>query len=730
MNSPLNNSPFPPLRPNIRYRTAMERAGFDVAYLRRQERFHLEEEQLNLNITTSELNETSEGRVGLGLTSKPTTDLSSKKYIPYTTRNQNSDSAVLPSATILTPADANGHQKNQIEREFSDVKNDLIFKFDSSAKPNILSEPLGELEGSNTSSRYNTPHVGEPTSKFNGMDPVEQSFMRLTNNTGQSADPHVDMEDMLMREDTAFSQGNLSNFSNNSKSDSNFGSKSNLVSVSLEPSASLNDAINETYSTDSHSLLTVLKSKDAETKKSSEQDSLASGNKESSRSDELKTVQEIQQSRFCSPVKQLNSPESEDVPATNDSFSGGELSTSPLELSPRSPISYDINSMLAVSGPLKYMENMDSRENTRLEVKISSQQSKRVDSFSEEFSVPTGLEDLALKDTLRQLEKKDNDAHKDPNNASVIYAPPPVIEVSDETNNQKSGKENTTAVEKLLAELDTVSLTRDTDYSDNLKSQGLNPNFGNGRTKKSSAYLSRYEPQSISIPSISHSEESTLISLQSNSTPTFYKFTENTSNGSNIQGDSPLSCRYSPCNPPLKSPRSSTEESSRSESPKQSIKYPAGKGPCRACGLEITGKGVYSKRANELSGQWHRGCFRCVECGKKFSKKVPCYILNDQPYCQQHFHIKNNSICKVCGGFIEGECRENDKNERFHVNCLKCAICDEAIQQDYYVFNKDVHICNRHDVTGLSVSDFSSSSDTNNSKNTISKRRTRLINFY
>nr|CAI6608132.1 AIF_HP1_G0030830.mRNA.1.CDS.1 [Saccharomyces cerevisiae] len=66
------------------------------------------------------------------------------------------------------------------------------------------------------------------------------------------------------------------------------------------------------------------------------------------------------------------------------------------------------------------------------------------------------------------------------------------------------------------------------------------------------------------------------------------------------------------------------------------FKYPPGEGPCRACGLEVTGKRMFSKKENELSGQWHRECFKCIECGIKFNKHVPCYILGDEPYCQKH----------------------------------------------------------------------------------------------
>ncbi|CEP63869.1 Pxl1p LALA0_S09e04324g [Lachancea lanzarotensis] len=156
-----------------------------------------------------------------------------------------------------------------------------------------------------------------------------------------------------------------------------------------------------------------------------------------------------------------------------------------------------------------------------------------------------------------------------------------------------------------------------------------------------------------------------------------------------------------------------------------SHKFPPGQGPCRACGLEVKSKSIFSKKENELSGQWHRPCFRCIKCDVKFSKHVPCYILDDDPYCQLHYHTANNSICQICYKFIEGECLENDRDERFHAACLRCFRCQEFIREDYYLFNNELPLCYNHDIDALKLEALSEFGDTT----TISKRRTRIVNF-
>ncbi|CCD25317.1 Pxl1p NDAI_0E05000 [Naumovozyma dairenensis CBS 421] len=170
-------------------------------------------------------------------------------------------------------------------------------------------------------------------------------------------------------------------------------------------------------------------------------------------------------------------------------------------------------------------------------------------------------------------------------------------------------------------------------------------------------------------------------------------------------------------------------------SPKEKKKFPPGEGPCRTCGLEITGKKIFSKNDNELSGQWHRECFQCTNCKIKFNKRIPCYILNDTPYCQQHFHEENNSICKICSNFIEGKCLENDKLERFHVDCLNCFICHKQILDEYYIFNDHVPLCADHDIDALlndglpTINKKTDNLDLFANNNKIMKRRTRLIDF-
>lgn len=153
---------------------------------------------------------------------------------------------------------------------------------------------------------------------------------------------------------------------------------------------------------------------------------------------------------------------------------------------------------------------------------------------------------------------------------------------------------------------------------------------------------------------------------------------------------------------------------------KEEVKYPPGEGPCRKCHLEIIKKRIYSK-SGELSGQWHRECFTCTVCDIQFNKQIACFVLDDLPYCEHHYHLTNGSLCQVCDQGIVGQCLEGDNGDRYHVECLKCTGCGRHIDQDYMTVNDKVYCepCTTAFLNGQGT-------ETLRSNDKIERRRTRL----
>lgn len=133
------------------------------------------------------------------------------------------------------------------------------------------------------------------------------------------------------------------------------------------------------------------------------------------------------------------------------------------------------------------------------------------------------------------------------------------------------------------------------------------------------------------------------------------------------------------------------------------------KGPrprCRGCGETITGKSVSSKDGR-LTGRYHKACFVCHVCQSPF-QTADFYILNNNPYCAQHYHQLNGTLCSACNTGIEGPClqtEEPDTNvdnnasapgscQKFHPDCFKCRTCRVVLRGDYLEWEGNVY-CER-----------------------------------
>lgn len=124
------------------------------------------------------------------------------------------------------------------------------------------------------------------------------------------------------------------------------------------------------------------------------------------------------------------------------------------------------------------------------------------------------------------------------------------------------------------------------------------------------------------------------------------------------------------------------------------------KGRCRGCGEAILGKSV-SSADGRLTGRYHKECFACCYCRIQF-QTVDFYVLKDRPYCAQHYHELNGSLCSTCDAGIEGHYLETDERQgrgpadrrKFHPECLTCRTCNVILKGEYFEWNGLVY-CER-----------------------------------
>ncbi|KAI1760441.1 hypothetical protein GGR53DRAFT_81296 [Hypoxylon sp. FL1150] len=106
------------------------------------------------------------------------------------------------------------------------------------------------------------------------------------------------------------------------------------------------------------------------------------------------------------------------------------------------------------------------------------------------------------------------------------------------------------------------------------------------------------------------------------------------------------------------------------------------RGSCKACKKLITGKSI-SSADGRLTGRYHKACFVCTTCQEPFSSST-FYVLNDQPYCEQHYHKLNGSLCGSCNRGIEGQYLEDESSKKYHPGCFRCGDCGVVLRDGYF----------------------------------------------
>ncbi len=106
------------------------------------------------------------------------------------------------------------------------------------------------------------------------------------------------------------------------------------------------------------------------------------------------------------------------------------------------------------------------------------------------------------------------------------------------------------------------------------------------------------------------------------------------------------------------------------------------RGDCKACGLAIRGKSI-SSADGRLTGKYHKACFVCTTCSEPFSS-AEFYVLDDRPYCEQHYHKLNGSLCGSCGRGIEGQYLEDESSIKYHPGCFRCLDCGRSLSDGYF----------------------------------------------
>ncbi|KAL6947513.1 hypothetical protein ACO0RG_000087 [Hanseniaspora osmophila] len=762
------SSPFPPLNPRVKYRTAMERAGFDV---------NKSEEPSADNSPNATSNNTPNA-------SK--TDL-------FELNNNGRSRAVSSSTTASTGL---GKLMNKLKNNKGTTTNNGSKSYSSSNSPSPLSAKF---------KHYNNSTNTNPDTSF--RSDIDVSRNNSTKNKGYGFN---DLTSSIVKGDTSFineneAQNDTSTYKNDTNKSITDLSKSGEFNTDLLEASKSNTDLSESGKTNvgantdndgvqkfnpnttleharqkSFDMLTASLGGDTHEKDTDKDD-----NDEDDDDDDADNVDKVSHGRQLDTSSQLdtNSPSK----AISHNIPSVVMNNSVLDQVAPLSFSSPTKSLKRVSAKDPNMEEQEQEtrpENTEI-ANLKKDQQQNLDFNHIQAEQPCNTQtSQQLHDLLSELNKASESkallansieprskgsaafgastSKLSPHLTDNVSSASTVVNDNGYINNNINTTKSTTQdnIQRALSEH--MSESSGSHYSEYSANGELPVDSQNGIkfNSKSSAYLSGFP--------LTWGKETEMLAkaLQQDEmdtkTPIDHDFDVKTGNergtGKEFQNDTVEDVLQKDVIPdfPQKSSLSKDVFEETTE-----IKYPPGQGPCRKCHHEIDPvkeKAIYSKSGQDktqdidvLSGQWHRRCFQCTLCDLKFNKRTPCYVLHDLPYCQYHYHLTNNSICTICSGFIEGECLENDQNERYHVHCLTCYICHEIINKDYYIYNNKLTICENHDLDDLlkrgiplEGEEKAEDSDKNpesgddvvdrkdkskKTENYVSKRRTRIIEF-
>ncbi|KAJ4356604.1 uncharacterized protein N0V89_004639 [Didymosphaeria variabile] len=149
----------------------------------------------------------------------------------------------------------------------------------------------------------------------------------------------------------------------------------------------------------------------------------------------------------------------------------------------------------------------------------------------------------------------------------------------------------------------------------------------------------------------------------------------------------------------------------------------ANKGRCRGCSEQIVGKSIKDS-SGRLTGRYHKQCFVCRTCRDPFPT-AEFYVFNNAPYCEQHYHQLNGSLCRACNRGIEGQYLETDQRLKFHPRCFSCNTCRIVLRDDYYEVGGR-NYCERHAYSAVNQrNNYLGPGNQRTQK--LEKRRTRMM---
>ncbi|XP_067666625.1 insulin gene enhancer protein ISL-1-like isoform X2 [Haliotis asinina] len=119
---------------------------------------------------------------------------------------------------------------------------------------------------------------------------------------------------------------------------------------------------------------------------------------------------------------------------------------------------------------------------------------------------------------------------------------------------------------------------------------------------------------------------------------------------------------------------------------------------CVGCGSQIQDQFIM-RVAPDL--EWHAGCLKCADCDQYLDESCTCFVRDGKTYCKRDYMRLFGTKCAKCGlGFSKNDFVMRAKTKIFHIDCFRCVACSrQLIPGDEFALRDDGLFCKAdHDV--------------------------------
>lgn len=119
---------------------------------------------------------------------------------------------------------------------------------------------------------------------------------------------------------------------------------------------------------------------------------------------------------------------------------------------------------------------------------------------------------------------------------------------------------------------------------------------------------------------------------------------------------------------------------------------------CVGCGSQIHDQFLL-RVAPDL--EWHASCLKCADCNQYLDESCTCFVRDGKTYCKRDYSRLFGHKCAKCDQtFMKNDFVMRAKDNAYHIDCFRCVACSrQLIPGDEFALREDGLFCKAdHDV--------------------------------